>query len=137
MIKNLRSFMRSLDRATNEEINLADRYAFKTALAIEADAKRLIQRGQPTGRVYKRGNVSHRASAPYEAPATDTGQLVRNITTQKKKKLLYTTGSRRQAGYGKALEYGTVNMKPRPWLSVAVRNVKAKQKLAAKIGSIK
>jgi hypothetical protein len=46
------------------------------AYDVLAEANLSIQRGPKTGRVYKRGKVQHRASAPGEPPATDTGRLV-------------------------------------------------------------
>lgn len=49
------------------------------ATMIQADAVESIQRGSKTGRTYTRGNVTHQASAPGEAPASDTGNLARRI----------------------------------------------------------
>ncbi len=46
------------------------------ALDVMNEGNRSILKGPKTGRVYKRGKVSHRASAPGEAPATDLGNLV-------------------------------------------------------------
>jgi len=85
------------------------------ALKIEGDAKIKIQTGGRTGLFYKRGTITHQASAPGEPPKTDTGQLVRNITA-KVSRLLATIGSRESAPYGKWLEFGTGNILPRPWL---------------------
>jgi hypothetical protein len=46
-----------------------------SAINIEADIKQSLQRGGRSGRVYKRGNVEHQASAPGEPPKTDLGAL--------------------------------------------------------------
>jgi HK97 gp10 family phage protein len=91
----------------------------RVALKMESDAKRLISRGERSGRTYKRGRKSHRASAPYEAPKTDTGNLVRNITTNfiNRKKAEVGVFASRGAMYGAWLEFGTRNIAPRPWLS--------------------
>lgn len=46
------------------------------AFDVMNEGNRSILKGPKTGRFYKRGRVSHRASAPGEAPATDLGHLV-------------------------------------------------------------
>jgi hypothetical protein len=46
-----------------------------TAIEVRGEIVRGYQRGPASGRVYVRGNVTHQASAPGEAPATDTGRL--------------------------------------------------------------
>lgn len=76
-----------------------------------------------------RGNKFHRASAPGESPAVDTGRLVASINHR-------LSADRLQAfvgvmdltlvKYAKLLEYGTYTMSARPWLTPAVeRNRKA------------
>lgn len=81
-----------------------------------------------TGRVYRRGKVAHRASAPGEPPAVDTGRL-RSATAYR----VGMTGTGRtyvdvgvsRAGrggggkglvYAPMLEFGTRRMRPRPYL---------------------
>ena len=56
------------------------------AQLIRGEAIKSIQSGSKTGRTYKRYNPTrtHRASAPGEAPASDTGNLVSNIMVQQK-----------------------------------------------------
>lgn len=51
------------------------------AVATEyANGVKLLMRNSPaTGREYKRGSVTHRASAPGEPPAPDTGDLLRHV----------------------------------------------------------
>ena len=54
-----------------------------------------IQRGRKTGRIYMKGthqNIPHRASAPGEAPATDTGTLVSNIVADEQNNGDWITG---------------------------------------------
>lgn len=51
------------------------------ALRIEAEAK-VSMSGPKHGVLYKRGKKSHRASAPGEAPAVDTGKLKNSIKTK-------------------------------------------------------
>src|SRR5262245_62766200 len=65
--------------------------------------KMLFSFAQPkSGRVYKRGNRTHTASAPGEAPAIDTGFLANSIQTEFPN---LTTGIvSGGAEYGRALE---------------------------------
>jgi phage gpG-like protein len=105
-----------------------------TALEINTDVKKRIQRGPKTGRVYtdifrmiggrpvpmgpRAGNnlsARHQASAPGEAPATDTGKLASSLYFQQASKMEATIGSR--LAYAYYLEYGTTRIRPRPaWL---------------------
>lgn len=81
------------------------------------DAVNRIQSGPKSGRVYVRGGVTHQASAPGQAPATDTGLLSASIDTefeQTKKKFSAVIGTALE--YGLFLELGTSKMAARPWL---------------------
>ena len=94
-----------------------------TALTINRDVKDLIDRGAKSGRVYQRRNIEHRASAPGEAPATDTGFLVSDssIYYERNTPLSATVGSR--LAYAYYLEFGTVRIAPRPaWLPATEKN---------------
>jgi len=87
----------------------------KMGLTVTSDVKRKIQRGPKTGEIYNRRGKQHRASAPGEAPATDTGTLVSSIYTSKINPLTIEVGSRLDYAY--YLELGTVKMDPRPaWI---------------------
>ncbi len=71
-----------------------------------------------TGRQYTRGSVTRTASAPGEAPATDTGRLRQSIASfqaEQGKNVVAKLGA--SAEYGKALELGTATIEPRPWVS--------------------
>lgn len=87
-----------------------------TAAEIESSAK-LSLSGAKSGRVYKRRGISHQASAPGEAPATDTGLLANSINTTNDGALTAIVGV--GAEYAEALEYGTTRMGPRPFLTPA------------------
>ena len=92
-----------------------------TALGINRDVKDAIQRGDKTGRVYQRRNITHRASAPGEAPATDTGTLVSSIYYEPQSGLLSMIGSR--LAYAYYLEFGTMRIAPRPsWMPAVEAN---------------
>ncbi|MEQ8448244.1 MAG: hypothetical protein RIB97_01020 [Nitratireductor sp.] len=49
--------------------------------AVHEEATSLILDGEKTGRVYRRRGVEHQASAPGQAPASDTGRLVQSGRT--------------------------------------------------------
>lgn len=82
-----------------------------------------IQRGSKTGRTYTRRGISHHASAPGEAPATDTGRLassVKMVVDETTTNVAVGTS----VGYGKDLEFGTSKMEARPWLFPALESNK-------------
>ena len=92
-----------------------------TALTINRDVKDLIDRGAKSGRLYRRRNIEHRASAPGQAPATDTGFLLSSIYYERNTPLSATVGSRLDYAY--FLEFGTVRIEPRrAWLPATEKN---------------
>lgn len=88
---------------------------------VRNEAIRSIQTGPKTGRIYRRRGIEHQASAPGEAPASDTGRLVNSITTNYEPDKLSGTI---QFGteYAPYLEYGTQKMEPRPFARPALDN---------------
>lgn len=72
-----------------------------------------------TGKVYRRRGVLHQASAPGEAPASDTGRLVGSILTHYENGGLTGIVSA-AAEYASYLEFGTVRMEPRPFMRPAL-----------------
>ena len=75
------------------------------------ESVRMVLQGPKSGRLYGR----HQASAPGQAPATDTGRLVNSIRVD------HTPGSLTAsvvcgAAYGRSLEFGTRRIAPRPFL---------------------
>ena len=87
-----------------------------SAVNIAESSKEEIQHGNPrTGHVYrKKSGRLHRASAPGEYPASDTGQLVNSIHAIQVSGLAVRVGA--MAKHGKYLEEGTSKMAKRPWL---------------------
>lgn len=98
----------------------------KAALMVEGAAKVKIQRGAKTGQVYAGANGRlHQASAPGEAPATNTGRLVGSITHNiKDSGLTAIVGS--DVEYAIHLEFGTRNMGARPFLQPSVEENRQK-----------
>ncbi len=96
-----------------------------TALEAVTDVRKAIQGPPKTGREYARGvnnNKVHRASAPGEAPATDTGGLVISIYNESRGKYAKAIGSRLDYAY--YLEFGTFKMAKRPsWIPAVERAI--------------
>ncbi len=80
------------------------------------------------GRTYKRGSVVHRASAPGEPPARDTGTGARSIGWTRKGPLRWALG----AGSIVMLwmERGTRFIDPRPWVHESLRRALPKMRAA-------
>ena len=92
-----------------------------------------IARGVKSGRTYVKYNPRriHTASAEGQAPATDTGNLIKGISTEIQKRgkviegLIKANAKADNGGnYAKFLEFGTVNMRPRPFLFPALEKNK-------------
>jgi len=101
-----------------------DGLVFRIANSIRNEAVKLVQSGSRSGRTYKRGGVTHQASAPGEPPKTDTGALMRSIRVE------HTPGSGTArvvvgAKYAAELEFGTKKMAPRPFLRPAIAKVQS------------
>lgn len=88
-----------------------------TAIEVVADSVKSIQRGSKSGRIYKRGDGYHQASAPGEAPASDSGRLAGDVSMSIKG-LVARVGT--NVEYGRYLEFGTMNILERPWLRPAL-----------------
>lgn len=91
---------------------------------IREEATSLMQNSPRSGRIYRRRGVTHKASGPGEPPAPDTGNLIRNIETSVDAQKL-TGNVNFGTNYSRHLEYGTVNMAPRPFARPAVEHKKA------------
>jgi HK97 gp10 family phage protein len=115
----LRSKIPNVQRAIDQA---AARTVLKTAMRIRNEAIRLILEGTKSGHTYKRHGVTHKASAPGEAPASDLGRLVQSIRVDHAPNSLV---ARVVAGtnYAKLLELGTQTMRARPFMAPAARNV--------------
>lgn len=114
-IKGMDRFLKKLDRISVKSQKMVKKAVFVGATEVHSDAITLINTGTRSGRIYRRGGVSHQASAPGEAPKTDTGALVGRIFINRKRNgFSYEVGT--NIPYGKHLEYGTSRMRPRPWL---------------------
>ena len=141
-VQNLAAVERSLAQyGAKAEAEIA-KAVTAAALTITNDIKRAIQGPPKTGRIYKRGKRGrdHQASAPGEAPASDTGALASAIIYTKPNPLTAIVAVRADATNekGKAkplqyavwLEYGTRRIAPRPsWRPAVDKNTPLFQKL--------
>jgi HK97 gp10 family phage protein len=114
----------------------ASRAVIGTAVEMRGDVIKSIQHGPASGRAYRKYNPNrvHRASAPGQAPMTDTGRLASSITFDQRGDLTAVVGS--AIVYAVYLEYGTSQMAARPFFRPAVEAVRAKfeRRLEAAIG---
>ena len=91
---------------------------------IRGEAIKSIQTGAKSGVMYQKYNPrrEHRASAPGQSPASDTGNLVSKITV--KQKSLNVVHVESNADYSSFLEYGTSKMEARPFMFPAFEKSK-------------
>lgn len=100
--------------------------ATRGAEAIIEEATSLILESSKTGRVYRRRGTTHQASAPGEAPASDTGRLVQSRRTEvdTRKDGTVIGAATWSTAYAAGLEYGNENVEPRPFARPALANKK-------------
>mgnify|MGYP003109191431 CR=1 FL=1 len=129
-ISNLRAFNKKLNRTLNKEVVHGAKGRMQSSVQlVRKTAVESIQRGVKTGETYKKYNPkrTHTASAAGQPPATDTGFLVQNITTDVRSQGTKVIGEIiASTPYAKALEFGTRKMAARPYLNPALRKNKKK-----------
>ncbi|AFD25824.1 HK97 gp10 family phage protein [Deinococcus gobiensis] len=103
----------------------AQRVAGKQAALIAQELRTEMVRNLSTpgqGREYPRGRGRvHRASAPGDGPAVDTGRLRQSIGIQRISPTHFRVGT--NVIYAPLLEFGTRKIAARPWLRPAVDKV--------------
>ena len=129
--------LRKLDEDARNEVKKA---VDATGLSLRGAIVKKYQRGPATGEIYEKYNPrrTHQASAPGEAPATDTGRLANSVLTEDIGPLTIEVGT--DVEYGPYLEFGTRTIAPRPnWVPSVqeetpkyIRRVEAAIKRAAK-----
>lgn len=118
-LKEVQDAIRAYEEDISRQLGL-----IVNAAALESvnDVKKAIQGPPKTGRKYQRGTVVHQASAPGQAPATDTGFLVSSIYNEDRGYLSKAIGSR--LPYAFYLEFGTRKIAPRPsWVPAVERAI--------------
>ena len=124
-VDGLEELNQAFDRLGSSGKREAARATRASLEKVRGDAVKAIQRGPTTGMTYERGpgqnlSSSHRASAPGEAPATDTGTLASSINVKQIGPLVGTVGS--SLNYAGWLEFGTLSMDARPWLAPSLES---------------
>jgi hypothetical protein len=95
------------------------------AATLEAESILVDLLSQPgSGEIYPRGKGRyHRASAPGESPAVDTGELRRNRSTEVYETALGVVGTLSlDMDYAEALTIGTEHIEPRPSIDLIPLN---------------
>lgn len=95
----------------------------RAALDVQDQAKQLLSK-PGSGRTYTRRSVTHRASAPGDPPAVNTGRLRSSITHRvavDDQGVFAEVGS--NVRYARFLELGTSKMAKRPFLRPALLTV--------------
>lgn len=121
-VKRLIKDVEKLSLRASEEIKDA---VSEAALGIQGTARRSMAQGG-RGIVYRRRGIEHKASAPGDPPATDTGRLSSsiNITTGFRGGLTAEIGT--NVFYAPQLEFGTTRIAPRPFLFPALERERPK-----------
>jgi len=137
-ISNLKAFNKKLQATLDD--NKVKEYVTRGTMMVQNTAKKSILAGG-TGKTYQKYEPrrTHTASAPNQPPASDTGFLVSQITMDVDVKANGTVVGQiiSAAPYSKALEYGTVNMEPRPFMQPALMKNKRKIQAMFKKGILK
>ena len=129
-IANLEQFNKKLKKTLKEgaEKNVK-RAVFRSTNLVRNTAVQSILQGGKSGRVYEKYEPrrTHQASRAGEPPASDTGFLASQITTEVKIKDDKVVGQIiASAPYAVHLEFGTTNMLARPFMQPALKKNKNK-----------
>lgn len=112
-VTKLKQFKKRIKKlSVNTERGL-QKALFQAGFDLENEMIRTVKEVSKGGK-YKRGNKTHTASKPGDAPNTDTGGLINSIRT-KKERYAVEVGSF-DLEYARYLERGTPNMEARPFV---------------------
>lgn len=119
-LKEVQEAIRAYQGDISRQLGLIVNAAANAAMS---DVRRAIEGPPKTGREYARGRDKiHRASAPGQAPATDTGALATSIYNEDRGEYSKAIGSRLDYAY--YLEFGTFRIAPRPaWIPAVERTI--------------
>lgn len=123
-VKNLKKVLSQLDRLGKDMEQPFQEIVKGGGQLIRTEAIKSIQTGAKSGVMYQKYNPrrEHRASAPGQSPASDTGNLVNKIIVKQKSSDVVHVES--NANYSAFLEYGTSKMQPRPFMLPAFEKSK-------------
>ena len=123
-VKNLKKVLSQLNRLQKDMEVPFQEIVKGGGQLIRGEAIKSIQTGSKSGVMYQMYNPrrEHRASAPGQAPASDTGNLVSKIIVKQKTRNITNVES--NANYSAYLEYGTSKMEARPFMLPAFEKSK-------------
>jgi len=125
--QNMQEVQKALRDHGEKAVRAIGKAVQAAGLEISTDIRKRVERGPKTGITYTRGNIVHRASAPGEAPASDSGDLASSVAYSMKGPLTAEIISRLpRATY---LEFGTQSIAPRPSWVPAVEKYSPKFQL--------
>ena len=136
-IKNLDAFNKKLNKKLQD--NKVKTFVTRATLMVEGTVQKSIKQ-KGTGRVYPRkGQPPHIASVAGKPPATDSGFLGQNITFNVEKKSDGSVVGQviSAAPYSAHLEFGTTQMKARPFMQPALEQNRRKIHAMFKKGVLK
>lgn len=140
-LKNSKRLQQKLDKKLKDAEKNTVRIITRGTSLVRNTAVDSILRGNKSGvtRTLYNPRRTHTASAQGEAPANDTGFLASQITTNVKTRLNGEVVGQiiSSAPYSKALEFGTTNMMPRPYMQPALEKNKRKIRRLFKKGVTK
>jgi len=118
--KGFQNYTKSLEKKVKDKINIAGLLVMNTAI----DS---IRGGGKSGLVYEKYSPrrTHRSSAAGQAPASDTGVLASMISLNLTENNMVAEVESK-AKYSIHLEFGTQNMKARPFMQPALEENKPK-----------
>ena len=140
-LKNSKRLQQKLDKKLNVDAKKNTlRLITRGTSLVRNTAVDSILRGNKSGvtRTLYNPRRTHTASAQGEAPASDTGflasQITINVQTRANGEVVGQIIS--SAPYSKALEFGTTNMMPRPYMQPALEKNKRKIRRLFKKGVV-
>ena len=116
-----KNYSKSIEKELKRNLRIAGMMVRNTAVLS-------ILSGGKSGKVYEKYNPrrTHRASGEGQAPASDTGFLASNIVLSKINDQEMSIEVESRAEYSEFLEFGTQNMKARPFMFPALEENKPK-----------
>lgn len=105
----------------NKLLSSAEGITEEAANKMAKEMKKSILSGAKSGRQYYINGARHTSSAPGQAPANVTGDLVRSIEVSKSNNKATVSISK---DYAVFLEFGTSKMRPRPFILPAFLKTK-------------
>lgn len=126
-VDGMREMTRRFGRLDSRMRSAVGVWLIEASQVVVKEAVRLIKSGPKTGRVYRRYRPTrvHQASAPFQPPAEDLGELSGSLSATVDRKAMeaaIVSTSHKAV----MLELGTRKMMPRPFLAPSIDNTRAR-----------